>query len=155
MERIKVGGLLEIPGLVLITFFSQELSPEVVTYILEECGKRGINIEYISESKRGSVGSVSFCVKSFDKKGALSFAKGVTNGEVEVVDDVCVIGIFGPHFREKPYLAGRMFRALSDEGVEFLSISTSISTCACVVREKDVERAKEALSKVFQIPNLP
>ncbi len=154
MEKIKVGGLLEIPGLSMITFYSYKLIPQVISYILEECGKKEINIEYISEAQKNDMGAISFCVKTYNKKGALSFAKNIADGEVEVIDNVSVLAVFGPHFREKPYLAGRMFKALSENNIKFLSISTSISSCSCVVREEDVERAKEALNTVFQIPNM-
>ncbi len=154
MERIKVGGLLEIPGLSAVSFYSDDLSPEKVSKILESCGLKGINLEYIAEAQKNGRGALTVCVKAFDKKGVLSIAGEFSEVDVEVFDNVSVLALFGPHFREKPFLAGRMFKALMDAGVNFISISTSISSCSCVVREEDVEKAREALEKVFYIPTM-
>ncbi len=154
MEKMKVGGLLEIPGLAIVSFYSDDLTPMTVSEILESCGRNGINLEYIVEAQKDGKGTLSVCVKSFDKKGVLSIAKELGKENVEVVDNVFVLAIFGPHFREKPFLAGRMFKALKDAGVNFISISTSISSCSCVVREEDVDRARKALETVFEIPTM-
>ena len=45
------------------------------------------------------------------------------------------VAIYGPHFREIPAVAGRIFRALADAGMNILAISTSVSSVTSVFEE--------------------
>ena len=67
-------------------------------------------------------------------------------------DDVAIIGIYGPHFREKPSIAGRMCSALGRRKVDILGISTSFSSVSCVINNNKTEEAKEAILSAFDLP---
>jgi aspartokinase len=62
------------------------------------------------------------------------------------------VAIFGPDFRERPGIAGRMFRALAERKVNILAISTSISTVTCIV---ELSRLKDALAAITEYFDLP
>jgi aspartokinase len=45
-----------------------------------------------------------------------------------------------------------MFSALGDAGIRILAISTSISTLSCVIEEKLLPQAVQAVSEAFEPP---
>jgi aspartate kinase len=77
-----------------------------------------------------------------------------TVGAKEVVydEEVGIVSIFGPHFGQRPGVAGVMFLALASAGVNILAISTSISTTSCLVDASDVDEAVQALEEAFELP---
>ena len=66
--------------------------------------------------------------------------------------DVAAIAIFGPDFRERPGIAGRMFRALASRSINILAISTSISTVNCIIALTDLKEAYAAICEQFDLP---
>ena len=42
--------------------------------------------------------------------------------------------------------------ALAEEGINILSISTSISTVTCIIASADAERAELAIERAFELP---
>ena len=73
-------------------------------------------------------------------------------GEVIQRSDVALISVFGPDFRERPGIAGTMFSALGERGINILVISTSISTLSCVIDADCLEGAIEAVQETFELP---
>ena len=66
--------------------------------------------------------------------------------------EVASVAVFGPDFRERPGIAGRMFRALAEQHVNILAISTSISTVNCIIDLARLKDAYAALTKHFDVP---
>jgi aspartokinase len=66
--------------------------------------------------------------------------------------EAAIVSIFGPDFRERPGIAGAMFKALADNGINILAISTSISTVSCVIASDDLENGLNALRATFDLP---
>ena len=66
--------------------------------------------------------------------------------------DVASVAIFGPDFRERPGIAGQMFRSLAGQGVNILAISTSISTINCIIELSRLSDALRAISQQFDLP---
>jgi aspartokinase len=66
--------------------------------------------------------------------------------------DVAAVAIFGPDFRERPGIAGMMFRSLAAKGVNILAISTSISTINCIVELSRLHEALAAINEQFDLP---
>ena len=69
-----------------------------------------------------------------------------------VQPEVAIVSIFGPDFRERPGIAGTMFHALAERGVNILAVSTSISTVSCVIESDPLESALVALRETFDLP---
>jgi aspartate kinase len=73
-------------------------------------------------------------------------------GKVIVQPRAAIVSIFGPDFRERPGIAGTMFKALAARGINILAISTSISTVSCVIHADDLEAALISLRETFDLP---
>ena len=61
------------------------------------------------------------------------------------------MSIVGTGMQSTPGYAARMFRALSDEGINIDMISTGEIRITCIVRRADVEKAVRALHKAFEL----
>jgi len=66
---------------------------------------------------------------------------------------VAVISVFGPHFRERPIISGLILNALGISGINALAISTSISSCSCLIQANQVEDAMRALHETLEAPH--
>jgi len=66
--------------------------------------------------------------------------------------DVASVAIFGPDFRERPGIAGQMFRSLAAKGVNIFAISTSISTINCIIELPRLHDALRAIHEQFDLP---
>ncbi|NIV29337.1 MAG: ACT domain-containing protein, partial [Anaerolineae bacterium] len=76
--------------------------------------------------------SIALCVAQSQLAKALQVLESVSSsvGAKKVVHTgkVAMIAVFGPHFGERPGVAGVMFSALASAGINILAISTSISS---------------------------
>ncbi len=71
---------------------------------------------------------------------------------VERRKHVSLISIYGPHFSERPAIAGMMFEAMGRSGIDIHAISTSVSTVSCIVDDKDLDAAKAQVNETFLVP---
>ncbi len=70
----------------------------------------------------------------------------------DLIIEVGVISLFGPHFGEQPGIAGIMFSALASVGINILAISTSISSISCLIDADDMDEALQVLEETFELP---
>jgi aspartokinase len=156
--KVKVGGIMASTGLATVRILSLPDRPGVVGTVLHALGKRSINIEFIVHNLdlEGN-GNITFCINQMDLEVALEVlegvkplieAKGISNHP-----NVAVISVFGPHFRERPMISGLMFNTLGTTGINVLAISTSISSCSCVIQADRIEDAVRALHETFEAPH--
>lgn len=156
--KVKVGGIMASTGLATVRILSLPDRPGVVGTVLHALGKRSINIEFIVHNLdlEGN-GNITFCINQKDLEVALEVlegvkplieAKGISNHP-----NVAVISVFGPHFRERPMISGLMFNTLGTTGINVLAISTSISSCSCVIQADRIEDAMRALHETFEAPH--
>ena len=153
---MRISGIIELKDLSLITVTSQTDHSGLAEIVLEKFAIEGINLEYITEgSGRESCVVMSFCVNVRDKDRAMEIVNALESQKIlnstQCLSNVCFIGIYGPHFREKPGLGYHLCHALSDMGINILGISSSISTVSCIILEDDLEKAKEGLSGHFEM----
>ena len=123
--------------------------------VLEEFAKQAINLEYITEGAgKESCVVMSFCVNTKDKESATNIIEELYSRKIintkQCISPVSFIGIYGPHFREKPGLTHRLCYSLSKIGINILGISSSISTVSCIIREEDFDKAKAGLLDYFE-----
>ena len=125
--------------------------------IFEALGEGDINCPFVVHTiDSQDLDTIVLCVASDDLADALSTLAGVT-GEVgaEGVDhrtNVALVSVFGPHFGERPGVAGVMFSALASAGINIQAISTSISSMTCLLDEGDLDAAVRALEQAFDGP---
>ncbi len=157
MTRIKIGGIIQSNQLAQVGVVSAPNRPNFPGILFESLGAEGINIQFIAESidRRGQE-MIVFCIDQKDLAMTLeALARGPDSVSGEKIVTHCPVGIvsvFGPHFREKPTIAGTMFSALGKAGIKILAISTSISTLSCVVDEAFLPKAVQVISDAFELP---
>jgi len=155
--KIKVGGIMKNTGLATVSILSIPGRPDVPGMILHALGKRNINIEFVVHNLdiEGN-GNMTFCIDQkylestlevLEEIKSLIEAKGISYHP-----DVAVISVFGPHFRERPMISGLIFNALGTAGIDVLAISTSISSCSCLIQADQAEDAMRALHETFEAP---
>jgi len=156
--KIKVGGIMATGGLAMVSVLSLPSRPDVPGKVLHTLGKHKINIEFVVHSfdLEGN-GNMTFCIEQKSLVSTLEVLEGVKNSiEAKGISNhpnVVVISVFGPHFREKPMIAGLMFNALGKTGINVLAISTSISSCSCLIQADQTEDAMRALHATFEAPH--
>jgi aspartokinase len=153
---MKIGGIIEQLNLALYTIASIPDKPGSAAQVLQSFANERINLAYITEGvdKDGNV-VLSFCVDCDDVDKVDNLIKTETEIQNEYIakqDYVAMLGIYGPHFREKPAIAVRFFDTLGKAGINILGISSSISTISCIVKLKELDKAKEALLSYFELP---
>lgn len=157
MGKIKIGGIIQNKNLAQISLLGLTNQPEVAGQIFSLLGREGINVQFIVQATEGVEKShIVFCIDQKDREKALNIlSKNPFGGGLQQIipyHPVAIVSIFGPHFREKPAIAGRMFSALSAAGINILAISTSISTLSCVIPEPLLSLAVQVLSETFELP---
>ena len=71
--------------------------------------------------------------------------------KISKIEYVSILGVYGPHFREKPGIAAVFCSLLGEAGVNILGISSSISTISCIIDVRDFEKAKSLLLTEFEL----
>ncbi len=156
--KVKVGGIMASSGLATVSILSLPNRPDVAGTVLQALGRRNINIEFVVHNLdlEGN-GNMIFCIDQKDLEAALGVLEGVkplieAKG-ISYHPNVAVISVFGPHFRERPMISGLMFNALGTAGINVLAISTSISSCSCLIQADQAEDAMRALHETFEAPH--
>ena len=156
--KIKVGGIMAHSGLATVSILSFPDRPDIPGMILHAMGKENINIEFVvQEIDIEGNGNMTFCIDQKYLEVALEVLEGikplVEAKGISYHPNVATISVFGPHFRERPMISGLMFNALGTAGINVLAISTSISSCSCVIQADQAEDAMRALHETFEAPH--
>jgi len=145
-------------GLATVSILSLPDRPDVPGMILHAMGGRNINIEFVVHNVdiEGN-GNMTFCIDQKNLETALEVLEGVkplieARG-ISYHPNVATVSVFGPHFRERPMISGLMFNALGTAGINVMAISTSISSCSCVIEADQIEDAMRALHETFEAPH--
>jgi len=157
MGKIAIGGLLETPDLVLIRVLGVRSGPGVAGTALTALGRKGINVLcVVSSSDSGGRENMTLAVHKADLDQALGLlqeAQEQTGSEkVEYQGSCSLIAVYGPHFSDRPSIAGEMFEALANASINIHAISTSVSTVSCVIDHDRLEDARNCLAEKFLIP---
>jgi len=156
-QKIKIGGIIQNRNLAKIGVMSIPDRPGVAGAIFSALGKKGINVPFIVHTiDLNNLDNLVICVAREDLTAALEVLHTVreTVGAEEIVYDgeVGIVSMFGPHFGERPGIAGVMFSALASAGINILAISTSISSTSCLLDADDMDEAVRALEGTFELP---
>lgn len=156
--KVKVGGIMAAGGLATVSLLSLPDRPDVPGMVLRAMGERNINIEFVVHNVdiEGN-GNMTFCIDQRNLEAAIEVLEGVkplieAKG-ISFHPNVATISVFGPHFRERPMISGLMFNALGTAGINVMAISTSISSCSCVIQADQIEDALRVLHETFEAPH--
>jgi aspartate kinase len=133
--------------------------PGVAAKISQALGDAGICIRLIIQGiNHDNSNDVSLIVAQDDVEKAGSILRQVMSqvgaAEVKVDSDVAKVSIIGSGVASTPGVAGRMFRALAQEGINIELISTSEVRIACIIRKDQLQAAVKAVHREFDLGNL-
>jgi aspartate kinase len=155
--KFRIGGIIQRRDLARIGLLGVPKRSGTAGAILTALGNRGINCAFIVQvgdaEKRDSI---VLCVAQSQLEAALDILKAVSDhvGAEAMVhgNAVAMLAIFGPHFGERPGIAGAMFTALAAAGINTLAISTSVSTISCLINAEQLDDAIQVLQEAFLPP---
>jgi aspartate kinase len=157
MEQAIVSGIAFNRDEAKISVVGVPDKPGIAYQILGEIAQANIEVDMIIQniSKDGKT-DFSFTVNRNDHTRALELLKDKVLpalGASEVVGDtkICKVSIVGIGMRSHVGVASKMFRVLSEEGINIQMISTSEIKTSVVIDEKYMELAVRALHKAFDL----
>ena len=155
-RRMQVGGVQIYQNLGMISILGTPHGPGMAGVVLEALGEAGINVEFISCCPDSAGGDdIVLCVERSRMQTALRALDAARSMirpvGVKTQEGLVAVAVFGPHFREIPAVAGRIFRAFADAGVNILAISTSVSSVTSVFEESRLDPALASLRKRFDL----
>jgi aspartokinase len=157
VRKITIGGMIESKGLTIIKVMGVPDRPGIAGQLFRHLAKLRANVEFISSATdvRGDANLI-LCVSTEDGERIIpdleSLRVSVDAAKVEALRDVATIGVYGPHFRETPDIAAQLFSCLAEKEIQVLGVSTSISTVACLVKESELRKARDAICCMFSLP---
>ena len=157
MEQAIVSGIAFNRDEAKISMVGVPDKPGIAYQILGAVAEANIEVDMIIQniSKDGKT-DFSFTVNRNDCARAVDLLKDKVVpalGAQEVVGDtkICKVSIVGIGMRSHVGIASKMFRALSEEGINIQMISTSEIKTSVVIDEKYMELAVRALHRVFDL----
>ena len=157
MEQAVVSGIAFNRDEAKISVMSVPDKPGIAYQILGAVAQANIEVDMIIQniSKDGKT-DFSFTVHRNDYARAIELLKNEvlpSLGSPEVTGDakICKVSIVGIGMRSHVGVASKMFRSLSEEGINIQMISTSEIKTSVVIDEKYMELAVRALHKAFDL----
>jgi aspartate kinase len=155
VDRVKIGGVIQYTDLALVGMVGVPDRPGIAAAVFDALGKKGINVLFIVQAiDLNNTTHIVFCVASKDLSQALGLLEPVKErfGGQGLTHNprVAIVSIFGPDFKERPGIAGMMYSALANGGINILSISTSMSSVSCVINRDRLSDAVDALRGAFE-----
>ena len=139
-----------------ITIIGVEDRPGVAANIFEPLSKAQINVDMVIQniSSDQKTTDITFTVKRDDilkTKQILKNCSTIKYKEIIHNDKVAKVSIVGAGMVSTPGVTYRMFRALSDEGINILAISTSEIKLSVIIDEDNTLKAIKKLHTVFDL----
>lgn len=157
MGKIKIGGIIQNQSLAALSILGITDRPGIAAEVLNALGEHHISIQFIAQLidfQRQD--HLCLCIARDSLRIALPLAQAAADKvgaqALHCAEEVSLISIFGPDFRERPGIAGAMFAALAAQNINILAISTSISTVSCVIDAQHLASAGAALRETFELP---
>ncbi|MGY8903615.1 MAG: aspartate kinase [Burkholderiales bacterium] len=155
MEQAVVSGIAFNRDEAKISVLGVPDKPGIAYQILGAVADANIEVDMIIQNTgKGGLTDFSFTVHRNDYARALELLKtkvlpDLGAKEVNGDDRICKVSIVGIGMRSHVGIASKMFRSLSEEGINIQMISTSEIKTSVVIDEKYMELAVRALHKVF------
>ena len=139
-----------------ITIISVEDRPGVAANIFEPLSKAQINVDMVIQniSSDQKTTDITFTVKRDDvskTKQILKNESKINYKEIIHNNKVAKVSIVGAGMVSTPGVTYRMFRALSDEKINILAISTSEIKLSVIIEEDDTLKAVKKLHTIFEL----
>jgi aspartate kinase len=157
MEAAVISGIAFARDEAKITVIDVPDRPGIAYQILGPIADANIDVDMIiqNQSVEGKT-DFTFTVPRADYQKALDLLKKSVQGHIgakDIIGDpkVSKVSVVGVGMRSHVGIASKMFRTLSEEGINILMISTSEIKISVVIDEKYMELAVRALHKAFEL----
>ena len=139
-----------------ITIIGVEDRPGVAANIFEPLSKAQINVDMVIQniSSDQKTTDITFTVKRDDVSKTNQILKDdnkINYKEIIYNNKVAKVSIVGAGMVSTPGVTYRMFRALSDEKINILAISTSEIKLSVIIEEDDTLKAIKKLHTIFDL----
>ena len=139
-----------------ITITGVEDRPGVAANIFEPLSKAQINVDMVIQniSSDQKTTDITFTIKRDDvikTKKILKNNKKIKYQEIIQNEKVAKVSIVGAGMVSTPGVTYRMFRALSDENINILAISTSEIKLSVIIDEDNTLKAIKKLHTIFEL----
>tara|TARA_B100000965_G_C19599054_1_gene761597 strand:- start:2040 stop:3251 length:1212 start_codon:yes stop_codon:yes gene_type:complete len=139
-----------------ITLIGVEDKPGIAAEIFEPLGNAKINIDMVIQnvSSDNKTTDLTFTIKREDLELTLKTIKNnksIKLKELSHKSDLSKVSIVGAGMVTTPGVTYRMFRALADEKINILAISTSEIKISVIINEKDTLAAVKKLHRTFEL----
>jgi aspartate kinase len=139
-----------------ITLTGVEDKPGVAANIFEPLSKAQINVDMVIQniSSDQKTTDITFTIKRDDVSKTLDILKNNKNIDYKNIvhnDKVAKLSIVGAGMVSTPGITYRMFRALSDENINILAISTSEIKLSVIINEENILNAIKKLHTIFDL----
>ncbi|HEX78114.1 MAG TPA: aspartate kinase [Dehalococcoidia bacterium] len=155
--RNKVSGIAHDTNVAKITVVGVPDRPGVAAALFEPLARAGISVDTIVQnvSIGENITDITFTVARSDLHRALEVVKPASQsvGARECLTDTTLakVSIVGTGMQNTPGYAARMFRALYEAGINIRLITTSEIRITCIIDEKLIPKAVQALHKAFEL----
>jgi aspartate kinase len=155
MEEAIISGIAHDTSEAKITVHGVPDQPGIAASLFEPMSEHAINVDMIVQnvSSAGST-DISFTVPRAMSSTALEVTQQVADAigaaGVDIDTDIAKVSLVGAGMKSHPVVAAKVFRALSDAGINIEMISTSTIRISCVVRSDRVQDAVRALHQAFE-----
>ena len=140
-----------------ITLLGVQDKPGVAADIFEPLGKNSINVDMVIQniSPDGKKTDLTFTIKRSDLNKTIKTIKlnkkNVQFKSISSDKKVSKISIVGAGMITTPGVTYKMFRALAQERINILAISTSEIKISVIIKELDTKKAVKKLHTVFNL----
>jgi len=155
----KVTGIAHDSNVAKITVIGIPDRPGVATAIFEPLARANISVDTIVQNASvEKITDLTFTVAQDDLYKAMSIVEPATNsigGKQCVADSTLAkVSIIGSGMQNTPGYAARMFRALSEQGINIQLITTSEIRITCIISKDNVKDAVRTLHKAFELESV-
>jgi aspartate kinase len=159
MESLVVSGITYTKNEARIVVEDMPDRVGIASDLFSRIGEAGVMVDVIVQnvSKEGTT-DISFTVPRADMKRAMDSVNqaeaSLKHKRVRGDDRISKVSVIGNGMRSHSGVAAKMFRALSDHGINIQMISTSEIKISCVVDEKYTELAVRVLHDCFGLDRI-
>ncbi len=150
MEQPVVRGVTYTNDEAKVTVYDVPDTPGIAAALFELLAAASVNVDMIVQNvSHEGITDISFTVPTISidvaREQAETVAKEVDAGGVSIDDGIAKVSVVGIGMKTESGIAARMFRLLSEEGVNIQMISTSPIRISCVIQGDRVLEAVRAL----------
>jgi len=159
MEQAIISGVSHDTSEAKVTVRGVPDRPGVAAALFEPLAGRHANVDMIVQniSEKGTT-DISFTVPIEHLEASIEVVEKVMPDieatGLEVDEAVARVSVVGAGMKSHPGVAARMFRVLSDNGINIEMISTSSIRISCVVAQDQIEDAVRVLHAAFEPPTM-